>query len=152
MVIDGVDGVTHINVFSKGNTELGRWLSNFSYSPIDVEGYGRFNSVEGLWYYLGSLDENLRNLHGYAAKEYGRKAVQVQRLDKEEFKRIILKAIDTKLKSDRSKLNMLRESTLPLCHYYEYGGKRIDAGYEWIVEHLEGRRSLLRGDSSTAER
>jgi len=30
-MIEGIDGETHINIYSKGKTEIGRWLSNFSY-------------------------------------------------------------------------------------------------------------------------
>ena len=50
MIIEGIDGMTHINVYSKGKTEIGRWLSNFAYSPIDLGNEGYFSSIEGYWY------------------------------------------------------------------------------------------------------
>jgi len=52
MIIEGVDGVTHVNIYSKAKTELGRWLSNFAYAPIRITGHGRFASIEAYWYWL----------------------------------------------------------------------------------------------------
>ena len=46
------DGITHINVYSKGKTTLGRWLTNFAHTPIDTID-GHFESIEGYWYWLG---------------------------------------------------------------------------------------------------
>jgi hypothetical protein len=40
------DGVTHINVYSRGNTELGRLLSNFAHTPFSHPEFGEFASVE----------------------------------------------------------------------------------------------------------
>ena len=31
------DGITHINIYSQGKTQLGRFLSNFEPSPIETE-------------------------------------------------------------------------------------------------------------------
>ena len=30
------DGIDHINIYSKGKTELGKYLSNFTYAPIKL--------------------------------------------------------------------------------------------------------------------
>ena len=38
----------------------------------------------------------------------------------------------------------LINSNLPLTHYYVYGDKQVNAGYEWIVEHIELRRKQLK--------
>lgn len=159
MIGTGDDGVDHINIYSKAKTELGRWLSNFAYSPIDLDSHGKFKSIEGYWYWLilylnSSTDFNeLREAYGFEAKKVGKELIglYLSKKTKEEnsaktntFKNFIKKAIDTKLKSNLIKLEELKQSSLPLVHYYEYGGKRLDAGYEWIVEHLEDRRSLLK--------
>jgi hypothetical protein len=56
------DGITHINIYSKGKTELGRWLSNFTYHPIETED-GKFDSVEGYWV-INHID-NIRQ-YGYS--------------------------------------------------------------------------------------
>lgn len=142
MIPEGVDGVDFINVYSKSQTHLGRWLSNFAHTPIIIPDYGDFASVEAYWYWLGCEDDDLRPLHGYKAKEEGRKRDRV--IKRDNFEDLIRAAIDIKLKSDRKMLIEFAQSTLPLAHFYEYKGKRVDAGYEWIVEHLEDRRSILK--------
>ena len=159
MIGQGEDGIDHINVYSKAKTELGRWLSNFSYSPINLDSHGKFKSIEGYWYWLvlnlnsGINFNELREVYGFEAKKVGRELISLHlsKKTKEEssantstFKNLIKRAIDTKLKSNLVKLEDLKQSSLPLVHYYEYGGKRVDAGYEWIVEHLEDRRKLLK--------
>jgi hypothetical protein len=58
------DGIDHINIYSRGKTEVGRQLSNFAHTPFTHKDYGYFNSVEGLWYYLitGCKHENLSKM------------------------------------------------------------------------------------------
>lgn len=34
--MEDIDGIHHINIYSKGKTEVGKWLSNFSYSLIET--------------------------------------------------------------------------------------------------------------------
>ena len=43
------DGVDHINIYSRGKTQLGRMLSNFYLSPFNHPVYGGFNTVEGFY-------------------------------------------------------------------------------------------------------
>lgn len=136
------DGVTHINVYSKGRTELGRWLSNFAHSPFIHPVYGEFASVEALWYYVatGCKHESLRPLHGWQAKAWGKKHERVE-MDTSEFAQIIKTGIRAKLIANPQHLGMLIDSTLPLSHYYVYGGKTVPAGYEWIILYIEDIRS-----------
>lgn len=148
MIPEGIDGLTHINIYSKGRTPLGRWLTNFAYSPITIPEHGEFCSIEAFWYWLGCEHDSLRHLHGFAAKQMGKKILE-SRCDgllyqRDNFEQLICSAIDIKLKSNLEMLYELRDSTLPLVHYYEYGGKRIDAGFEWITHHIENRRQLLK--------
>ena len=42
------DGVTHINIYSKGQTELGGLLSNFSRTPFVHPKYGELAPFFGL--------------------------------------------------------------------------------------------------------
>lgn len=135
------DGIDHINIYSKGQTELGRWLTNFAHSPIEIPEHGKFSSIEGYWYWLGSKDERLRSLFGYEAKKLG-ESLSIEEING--FEGYIQKAIDIKLKSDRERLNEFIGSFLPFDHYYVFGGVRKDAGYKWIVEHFENRRKLLK--------
>ncbi len=144
MIPEGEDGVDFINIYSKSKTKLGRWLSNFARSPIELPDHGHFESIEGYWYWLGTRDEKLRQLVGFAAKQYGRSLRTDSEIeDVPEFDDYIRSAIDTKLRSNRTMLLALAQSTLPLVHFYEYQGKRVDAGYEWIVEHIAERRRIL---------
>jgi hypothetical protein len=148
MIPIGIDGVDFINVYSKGQTELGRWLTNFAYSPISIPEHGGFVSIEGYWYWLSCEDDSLRHLHGFKAKQEGRKIIEsrcdILLYQRDNFEELICTAIDIKLKSRQDMLIELAKSTLPLVHYYEYGGKRVDAGYEWIVNHISDRRQLLK--------
>lgn len=139
---EDIDGVHHINIYSKGKTEIGRWLSNFSYCPIQTE-HGWFNSVEGYWYWLTTLNDKLRELHGFSAKKLGKESEKVIEITDLVFKFKICKAIDLKLKT-RSKW-VAEQCDLPLKHYYDYGGKRIEKEkYNWITEHMQNRVNQLR--------
>lgn len=140
------DGIDHINIYSQGRTALGRWLSNFTYAPIDIPGDGRFISIEGYWYWLGCGDDRLRHLSGYNAKKLGRQILKTKFKfeQREDFQNLIRKSLDLKLKSNLEKLTLFYKSSLPFDHYYVYGGDKYPAGYEWIVQHFEDRRRLLR--------
>jgi predicted NAD-dependent protein-ADP-ribosyltransferase YbiA (DUF1768 family) len=73
------DGVNCINVFSRGETELGRQLSNFAHFPFEFEGE-KFQSVEG-WYYWFSRGQEpiMKFLHGSEAKKSWRNAAKRKR-------------------------------------------------------------------------
>lgn len=140
-----IDGKDFINIYSKGKTSLGRWLTNFARSPIEIPEHGCFQSIEGYWYWLGTRDERLRDLVGFQAKQLGRQLKsdkQVESVDG--FEEFIKAAIDLKLKSRYDMMQALAATDLPLFHFYEYGNKRIDAGYEWILEHIDLRRRQLK--------
>lgn len=136
------DGITHINIYSKGATDLGRWLTNFAHVPFTHPTYGEFNSIEALWYYAstGFQHEDLRSLSGFRAKEVGKKIPKVE-IDSSEFASIIKAGIRAKLIANPKMLGALIDTTVPLAHYYVYGGKAVHAGYEWIVLYIEDIRS-----------
>lgn len=128
------DGQTHINVYSKGATDLGRWLSNFAYSPITHPVYGSFDSLEGFWYWLNSglQYDKLRKLHGYQAKSKGK---IYPRIEIPDFIQQFKSGIRAKLVANPDRLRQIIDNRLPLTHYYVYGDKAVDAGYEWITEY-----------------
>ncbi|MFW6002245.1 MAG: hypothetical protein ACOCQD_02810 [archaeon] len=131
------DGITHINIYSKGKTELGRFLSNFTYSPITLPDHGNFNSIEGYWYWLGTRDEKLRYLHGFAAKKYGRKLKRINNLPEKEFQSLICRAIWRKIASNPHFYRELIKSNLPLTHYYIIMGKCISPkNQEWLLNFI----------------
>lgn len=148
-MIDPVeDGVTHINIYSKGVTELGRMLSNFAYSPFRHESFGDFHSVEGFWYWLktGQKHDQLRTLSGFLAKREGKK---FERVDVPNFNEHVKEAIRCKLRQNKVLLNMLVDSTLPFEHYYYYGNasnaKIVELPqYQWIVDEITRIRDICK--------
>lgn len=145
MIIDGVDGETHINIYSKGKTELGRWLSNFTYEPINIEGEGYFPSIESYWYFLRcNSDSRFHTISGFNAKKLGKELQDDRIIVDSAFIEKIKHALDIKIKANKNIMQKFADSELPFCHYYVFGGSRKDAGYEWIVEHFELRRKQLK--------
>lgn len=141
MTFDPVnDGIDHINIYSKGKTELGRWLTNFAFSPFKHPIYGEFDSMEGFWYYIktGEVYEELRWMRGWDAKQYGK---CIEAVPREDFEDIICSGIRYKLLHNPVMLNKLINCHLPLAHYYVYGGKAVAAGYEWITEYIDSVRT-----------
>jgi hypothetical protein len=145
------DGIDHINVYSKGRTELGRFLTNFAYCPIVTED-GPFNSIEGYWGWLGLSENNpvreqLRTLYGWQAKKL--KDDQYKNGDPgrfdENFEAKIAKAVLLKMHTDKAK-NILRQNQalldLPLEHYYCFGPddnpKVIDVKrkYQFLIDSI----------------
>ena len=133
------DGKTHINVYSQGKTVLGRFLSNFTHIQIDTVD-GRFQSIEGYWYWLGcshQYKERLRLLYGYQAKKTGRELRAADWNETPEFKKKICDAITIKLNSNLNMLAALRANTLPLTHYYVFNGKVVTpTSGGWIIDHI----------------
>ncbi len=142
MIDPRLDGVDHVNVYSKGQTSLGRFLTNFAQTPIETED-GPFQSIEGYWYWLSTKDDHLRKLFGFEAKRYGRLVNGVDWLENEEFKQKILRAIDQKLKSYPIYHHYLTRCELPLKHYYIVKGKVIEPKLgKWIIDHLNSYRRI----------
>ena len=146
------DGITHINIYSKGQTELGRWMSNFAFSPVNLREDGKFNSIEGYWYWLLSEDNNrdvLRTMDGWLAKERGRQLVEGDwPSDRNlEFRARIHEAIKTKVNTYPEYKERLKNSALPFQHYYVYGGKvvKVQKG-EWILHIWEDLRKELKDE------
>lgn len=149
-----MDGVDHINIYTKGQTSLGRALTNLYDRQFTVPGYGTFQSMEGFWYYYltGCQHEDFKNLRGFDAKKNG-KTKRDDRIDKEglteEQKSVILEAIRCKLRQNRDILLALSRSDLPFAHYYFYGkpenAKIIELPqYNWMIDEFERLRNLLK--------
>lgn len=143
------DGTDHINIYSKGRTELGRLLSNFAYTPIELED-GYFESLEGYWYWLLSSKQKntevLRTVHGWKAKELGRK-LKCDDWPKnlEVFQDKFIYAMWQKLRQHPEIERMLLESVLPFKHYYVYKNKIIEPeNCEWIIKTWEEFRKDIK--------
>lgn len=141
------DGVDHINVYSSGHTKLGKWLSNFTYSPFTHPEHGTFNSVEGFWYWVksGMIHDELRELHGYKAKQKG-KEFDIVQIDN--FKEIIKEGLLCKFEQHPEMSELLKESILPLTHYYYFGTISkpkivTPKDTEWLIDIIERYRYSL---------
>ena len=139
------DGRDHINVYSQGRTQLGVFLSNWYRYPMILGDLGRFESVEGLWYYLSRRDERLRNMSGYAAKRLGSSLPKVATLSDEMFKEIIKMALKKKVAGGPFYFQFVN-SVLPFDHYYLFNTRQVDAENKWLIEYLEELRSELKNN------
>jgi hypothetical protein len=143
-----LDGVTHINCWSKGKTTLGQLLSNFAQAPFKHPQHGFFASVEGYWYWLstGRQHDNLRRLYGASAKTVGMQFEMIP-MDDEEFKDQIRQAIRCKIEQNADILAAFLANPLPYFHYYVYG-KAADVivdkpEHRWQMEYLHQLRAEL---------
>lgn len=146
------EGITHINVYSKSNLEIGRMLSNFYRFEIVTED-GVFQSVEAYWHYLGVNPNNesrdlLKNMYGFEAKNFGQELRKKDgiRIDQDEFQRKISDAIFYKFVANKY---MLLENekfiSLPLEHYYNFDGRIVDVKdkYKWMIDNIYYIRGFI---------
>lgn len=119
------DGISHINIYSKGSTALGRFLSNFSDCHIHTED-GYFRTIEGYWYWLSTKHEPLRDFPGWQCKKVGRSLRGEDWPNHPDFEKKILKAIMIKMTSSEWCIQeLIKSGTLPFHHYYVIDGKPI---------------------------
>lgn len=145
------DGVTHINVYSRGKTWLGRELSNFAERPFTCPEFGHFQSIEGYWYFLLTGNEALRDLAGFEAKKVGKKSRPGK--PPEFFEHHVRRALRLKVDAHDDLKGMFAESRLPLAHYYymkewstgEMKERPADS-HPWVIDELEDIRARLQGD------
>ncbi len=111
------DGVEYINIYSSGQTVLGRMLSPFSDIGFVHPEYGRFASGEGFYYWraTGKQHDQLRLLSGFQAKAVGREFARVQ---DPTFRADIVLAARLKVEQNKELAMLLKENYLPFEHYY----------------------------------
>lgn len=137
------DGKSHINIYSKGRTVLGRTLSNFSHNKFIHDELGSFSGMEGLYYYLktGKKNESFRRLAGFAAKKLGQTLPRIE-MEKEEFHRLLRLGCRC-LYRDNPKIHEMileqivenKSEVLPFEHYYLNGKHPVlPKGNEWLVD------------------
>lgn len=119
-----LDGVEHINTWTKAATRFGRLITNLSDIATNHPVYGRFRTMEGLWYYLrtGMQHEDLRAMNGFEAKAYGSKLEVVWN---KTFYEDIKLGIRAKIDMNEELSEAMREEILPFEHYYVYNGKVV---------------------------
>lgn len=132
------DGITHINVYSRGRTQLGVFLSNFPYTPFEHPTYGHFASMEAFWHYIstGCRLEGIRTLTGIEAKHYAKGYPQVTIPN---FHEEIKFAIECKINAYPLHKAKLLLNTLPLRHYFVFSGNVVvdQPHFIWQTKHIE---------------
>lgn len=120
------DGITHINVYSNGNTSLGKKLSNFYKAPFTHPQYGHFESVEGFYYWIksGRQFDELKCLSGISAKNEGKKKCSDKDILSEQDIVDIKEAIRCKLRCNKEILKEMISTNLPFVHYYCWYSKK----------------------------
>jgi len=155
------DGVTHINVYTKAKTKLGRLLTNMSNISFPIKIKGKeyiFSSLEGYWYFTkiklikGVEDFSFQNIDCFSAKIKGNNFLKGDNKIKEEdypsFQKEIKKALKAKIENNEEIKELLISTTLPFIHYYYYGEgddskiilKKED---EWMMKEIEKIRKEL---------
>lgn len=137
------DGIDHINIYSKGKTSIGRAMTNMSAIPVTIPGEGTFQSVEAYWYWLstGMKDDRFFTVDHFEAKNIGK---SMPRVPIDNFEEKIKRAIKLKLDQfDPRMKRALKNSTLPLTHYYHYGDDKSVAytRYDWIIDYISELRA-----------
>lgn len=150
-----LEGITHINVYTKSKFSLGKGLSNLANIGFNIDEH-HFKSLEGFWYWnlTGKRYEDFKNMTGFEAKKKGlvlcEEGMAVKNSDDPEFQEEIKKAIRAKIRQNPELLTELIKSTLPLKHYYYHQGtKNILAfkitdksKYQWQLDEMERIREL----------
>lgn len=146
------DGVTHINIYSKGKTRLGIALTNMAAISFTHPVYGEFATLEGFWWFLatGMKDDAYKTLNGMESRTRGQKA---EILHLSDFNERFTEAIHLRLQQNPRLLAAVKNNKLPYKHYYNYSGKIHDRTerHQWqldvyeSISNLEPLRLLVAG-------
>lgn len=150
-----LEGITHINVYTKSKFSLGKGLSNLANIGFDIDEQ-HFQSLEGFWYWniTGKRYDSFKNMTGFEAKKKGlvlcEEGSAVTNSDDPAFQEEIKRAIRAKIKQNPELLTDLIKSTLPLKHYYYHQGTKNllafkitdKSKYQWQLDEMERIREL----------
>ncbi len=142
------DGKDHINISNNGNTQLGKLLSDYAYTPFRHPYFGPFDSLIGFMYWrtTGNQHDELRYLSGHRARTYGMSKAE-QRIVDPHVHADIVAALYQKIIQFEGLKEMVVANSLPYDQYYEWGPmkmlvsprnhKRIVAGMQEIATALK---------------
>ena len=136
-----VDGQDHINIWEKGQTKLGQFLSHGSHSPFHHPVLGMFNNVESFWHYIRSQerDDRIRTMNNIGAKKF---STQLHTVKVPNFYAIIMDTNYIKLKEYPEMLTLFKENELPLEMYFIYKDKGVRIRPSFAVWVLEGFKEI----------
>ena len=138
-----LDGVDHINIYSKSHSNLGKMLSHFYDSSFEHPKFGKFRSVEAFWFYVGTgmKHEFLRDMWGYNAKVAG---TALEKVNDDNFLTYVEEANECKIRQNPSILKEFMENTKPFLHYYSYG-----LPHNAVVRNLDPTLSKMMNNIAT---
>lgn len=139
------DGLDHINVSNRGETELGRILTHTSKVPFKHKVFGRFCSMESFWFFINSAerDDRIRFMYGYTLKRFASKLTKVR---VNNFRAIIMDSHYQRILQNPNMKSMIVMSELPFDCYFtiEGSGERQRPKYfKWFTAGLEEIRAAL---------
>lgn len=120
------DGVTHVNIYSRGKTRVGRLASNFAKTPFNHPVHGYFASVEAAWYWWtaqGPRRDEIRAQCGWRAKRLGRDLGAEDWPTDPAHRQFIEECLQAKSRAHPEIVEGLREMNLPITHYYVFYGR-----------------------------
>lgn len=143
------DGADHINMYSKGKTDLGRKLTNMSDIPVYIEGIGEFRSMEGYWYWLstGQKYRELLTTDGFQSKKIGK---TLERIPLDNFQDKIRVALWKRFEQNpKLKQELIESGEIKLTHYY-YFGEDDDRTvtyppFDWVTNEVSLIRDIYQG-------
>ena len=144
--LDKNDGVAYVNISGHANTKLGKMLCFFSKCRFKHPKFGTFTSLEGLWWWLKTMDrpDKLRALHGKAANNEGRKHATAPIADFTEF---VLEGIFASITQNKALYDeLMQEPRLPIVSYYfsgSYSVPTVSDGRMWVQRGIESIRQYL---------
>lgn len=147
------DGITHINIYIHGATDLGKSLTHFSHSPFIHPKYGTFQCMEGYWHWLRAVTrtDKLRYLTGGQAKEFSR---DMKTEFVENFQELILEGNYCKITQNPQIRDALIASSLPFDQYYKHDDGTADGlpvrvrSYDWLAPQFAVIRGMLQNGVS----
>ena len=142
----GEDGVTHINIWDHGKTEIGKLLSHSSELSFKHDVFFNFRTMDCFWHYIRSQerDDHIRDMSPRALKEFSKKLTPVRVVN---FRAIIMDANYQKVMQYPVLVSAMMESTVPFECYYTHlnSDVRIRPPFaSWIMRGFEEIRKAIK--------
>lgn len=140
------DGIDHINIWEKGETELGVVLNHSISLPFNHSLLGRFGNMEAFWHYVQSeeRDDRIRMMEGYTLKNFARKLTPSRVIN---FRAIIMDANYQRIKQYEPIVQEMINSTLPFDCYYVHDTTKLRTRpnfFKWLTMGYEEIRKALK--------
>lgn len=146
------DGIDHINVNIDAETEIGKMLSHFFYSPFIHPMYGRFANLEAFWQWIKSVErpEVIRTMSAPNAKKEGR---HLEKRKVPQFYEVIADANYLRITQNHTIYEALMNSTLPFDTYYLNASGMATRPQDSVkmIKQFEQIRHWLRHDIAPPE-